>query len=251
MIYHIISSFLRKEEINLSEQKMLIQQLQSSGSYVQLIPKVDAYTKSDTLTNSTSQMFGINNGTPEQVLQYLGKYNQYWWKREINDSWTQNRTSKTGAIVSGLNVPSSSGHGFSWSTEVTYSGLVAEDASANLVGYTDTVIFRDDFSNDSYFAQNYILGKYICFATGGKGPIYYIPLNATLSYEGSLKNTAFISSSYEYITYIKQPRTFDTYIQSNNRNAYPDAGTQGSYYYTFLGIPLSNAVLLAKTEEYL
>lgn len=52
----------------MSINKVLMQQKQSDGSYNSIYPQVDAYTKSETLTSDTSQMFGLSNGTPEQVM---------------------------------------------------------------------------------------------------------------------------------------------------------------------------------------
>lgn len=150
----------------MSETKKIVIQQNNGTGYDKLYPQVDAYTKSETLTNNTSQMFRIDNGTPEQILQYLGKYSQYWWKREIKEYWQQNRQSKSGVIESGLNVPFGSGHGFSYSNEVTYNSGSTQ-YTAKLVNYTDTTIFQQDFSTETHFAQNYILGKYICFGTGG------------------------------------------------------------------------------------
>lgn len=58
-----------------------MQHLQEDGSYNQLYPKGDSYSKNETLTNNTSQMFRIDNGTPEDVFKWLRKYNQYWWEK--------------------------------------------------------------------------------------------------------------------------------------------------------------------------
>ena len=58
-----------------------MQHLQEDGSYNQLYPKSDSYSKNETLTNNTSQMFRIDNGTPEDVFKWLRKYNQHEWKR--------------------------------------------------------------------------------------------------------------------------------------------------------------------------
>ncbi len=76
-----------------------MQQLQNDGSYNSIYPQVDAYTKSETLTNDTSQMFRLNNGTPEQVMQYLGKYAQYWWKVIEPSHYNQIRTKSSGTWV--------------------------------------------------------------------------------------------------------------------------------------------------------
>ena len=84
---------------------------------------------------------------------------------------------------------------------------------------------------------------------GGAYKVYYIPANAALSYSGSLSNTTFSASSYEFISYTKITSQFDGYVQSNNRNAYPDSGEQDGYNYTYLGVPLSNAALLKISDK--
>lgn len=38
------------------------------------------------------------------------------------------------------------------------------------------------------------------------------------------------------------------FVQSSNRNAYPDSGVSGNYEYTYLGIPFDNAVTAPKIE---
>ena len=255
MIYHIISSFLRKEEINLSEQKIVISQQQEDGSYLDLFPKTDGYTKDETLTSETSQMFGIDNGTPEQILQYLGKYNQYWWRKEFDYIYTQIRESGSGDLNSNGFADDGRGVLYAYSNQVTYSGTTTEP-TAKLVdtaeaGYVSTLMGT---ASGSWPNNTNVLGKYFqlgMVSSTNRNPIFFIPQNAVLSTRGNSNNRYIRASSYEKITYTRQDRVFEGYVQSNNRNAYPDAGTQGSYYYTFLGVPLSNAVLLAKTGEYL
>ena len=70
-----------------------MQHLQENGSYNQLYPKVDSYSKNETLTNNTSQMFRIDNGTPEDVFKWLRKYNQHEWKKvETQNVWSEQLT---------------------------------------------------------------------------------------------------------------------------------------------------------------
>lgn len=67
-----------------------MQHLQEDGSYNQLYPKVDSYSKNETLTNNTSQMFRIDNGTPEDVFKWLRKYNQHEWKKiEVQNTFSE------------------------------------------------------------------------------------------------------------------------------------------------------------------
>lgn len=83
----------------------------------------------------------------------------------------------------------------------------------------------------------------------GAYKVYYIPVNATLSYSGSLSNTTFSASSYEFISYTKITNKFDCYVQSNDRTAFPDSGEQDGYNYTYLGVPLANAALLKISDK--
>ena len=47
-----------------------------------------AYTQQQILADSTKTLFGMGNyAVPDNVLAYLGKYNQHWWKRRV---WVDN-----------------------------------------------------------------------------------------------------------------------------------------------------------------
>ena len=73
----------------MSETKKIVIQQNNGTDYDKLYPQVDSYSKNETLTNNTSQMFRIDNGTPEDVFKWLRKYNQHEWKRS-NFSIQQN-----------------------------------------------------------------------------------------------------------------------------------------------------------------
>jgi hypothetical protein len=100
------------------------------------------------------------------------------------------------------------------------------------------------------------------------GTIYYVPGDATA---GKGANPSFNKSTIMYYTssnkdyvYINDsgsplgktvttkreqiPASDWQYIQSSNRNAYPDSGTQDGYEYEYLGVPLDNAVTAPKIE---
>ena len=59
---------------------------QSDGTYETLYPKVNAV--SSNISTEVSQQFGLENGSIDDVLKYLGKFNEYWWSEESNTaSW--------------------------------------------------------------------------------------------------------------------------------------------------------------------
>ena len=44
--------------------------------------QVGAFTKQETLTPETAALYGLSSSAiPDDVLSFLGKYNQHWWRR--------------------------------------------------------------------------------------------------------------------------------------------------------------------------
>lgn len=59
---------------------------QSDGTYEVLYPKINAV--SSNISTEVGQQFGLENGSIDDVLKYLGKFNEYWWSEESNtESW--------------------------------------------------------------------------------------------------------------------------------------------------------------------
>ncbi len=225
----------------MSINKVLMQQLQSNGSYNQIYPQVDAYSKSETLTNDTSQMFRLNNGTPEQVMQYLGKYAQYWWKKEILAHYDPVRVLGSGSIYT-TTIRSTNTVSVYYSASLNQNGqyFVLDGSSYVSVSYRGWVV-----------NQEILQGKYISFNFGDRlTQIFYLPSNVTLGWnELGGSKYSFDADSFETITTKYVDTQFFGYVQSNNRNAYPDSGEQDGYNYTYLGVPLSNAALLTISDK--
>lgn len=70
--------------------------------------------------------------------------------------------------------------------------------------------------------------------------------NATISASGGNYNIMAYTASQYYSTTTK-PAEWQ-YVQSKDRDAYPDSGEQDNYEYVYLGIPFDNAVEPAKVE---
>lgn len=54
-----------------------------SGGYETLYPKVNAV--SSNVSTEVSQQFGLENGSIDDVLKYLGKFNEYWWSEQDSE----------------------------------------------------------------------------------------------------------------------------------------------------------------------
>ena len=222
----------------MSINKVLMQQKQSDGSYNSIYPQVDAYTKSETLTSDTSQMFGLSNGTPEQVMQYLGKYAQYWWKVQILGHYEQVRTPGSGYWY-GI---SRNNNTFYYSDETGNNRT-----EASLISPKTSIFYGYEFDSTKHPE---LLGHYIRVLSSS---VVWVP--STTSFynganpSGSSPNTYLYINSFETITYKYIETQFVGYVQSNNRNAYPDSGEQDGYNYTYLGVPLSNAALLTISDK--
>lgn len=221
-----------------------MQHLQEDGSYNQLYPKVDSYSKSETLTNNTSQMFRIDNGTPEDVMQYLGKYAQYWWKKRKSAGETYLQSTEaysvtiwtTGSVT--LNI----------STDISFDTTTGTVTQIN--SYQLTLSNSDPNAAEMLMSQ--LIAKAPCYVSGCIGEpsvIMYLPSGAT---QGTSRHNATITTEYERASFnssrsptpmkyfgkkVATPVGEWEYIQSNERNAYPDTGSLDGHDYEFLRIP--------------
>lgn len=57
---------------------------QSDGTYEVLYPKVNAV--SSNISTEVGQQFGLENGSIDDVLKYLGKFNEYWYYKQGFDT---------------------------------------------------------------------------------------------------------------------------------------------------------------------
>lgn len=217
--------------------------------------------KASLLKDATAALFGLGTGAvPDDVLAELGKYKQYWWRRRAK-TVVEKRTNITGTIQ--VTRDSSPGRQFYYSktvsldpnggvslvSPVTLDGVASSTTSANALSeslkpYLDDVPY--------YISSDIVDGK-----------IYYVPTGSHIGYN-SVNPGYFTFGLYRYssktlymvlsdqsLSDIKVPAQLVKssvqisdwqYVQSSNRNAYPDSGTQDGYEYEYLGIPLDNAV---------
>ena len=201
----------------------------------------DAFTKAQTLSSTTAGLYGLGtNAVPDNVFAFLGKYNQYWWSRrtilpyEINFGPLEDQP----VILRG-------GASNSWS--VPYSAEI--EVRGNIATLKDQLTLS--VSYNGYETANQLKGKYFIVynASIDIKEIAYVPMDApdaTRSLTGGNYEVFIQGKKIESIT---PPITGDwEYVQSSDRNAYPDSGEQDGYEYQYLGIPFENAVGAPKIE---
>ena len=223
--------------------RVLITPENGAAAYYATMTRADNPTQEGTplnkatlLKDATAAAFGLPaSAVPDDVLAFLGKYNQYWWRRRINTvGWTV-KTSEQSVNSVWVSYNDAGGN-IEYSSEIDISdgGVVSlkNPSSAS-------------FNKNRYSDLNVVKGKYwTCDTTSLEDAgILYTPSNAPNAKLRSYSDYDAIEMQYGKVTseYTGSIGEWE-YLQSPDRNAHPDSGISESYEYQFLGIPLSNAV---------
>lgn len=199
--------------------------------------------KASLLKDTTAALFGLGTGAvPDDVLVYLGKYAEYWWKRYA----------VTPATYTLIPPPDTSSNywlfiyrsnSIEWSTEVS----VSSDGVVSLVNPTTTT--ADSIrTNPTSWRGRFVKGIFKIGSTTASNQDLVVHFTSQLS--GASLNDSYVTfNATAYETVKGVPATvsdvFD-YVRSVNRNAYPDDGIQGGYKYQYIGVPFDNAVTAPK-----
>lgn len=210
--------------------------------------------KATLLKDATAALFGYSNSAvPDDILAYLGKYNQYWWKRRANSSHWAVKLGVLSPYSLGRTINQYDDLTFNCSTEVSVdsSGTVSQAGtlttiSADYASYSNLAALRGLYFKPQYggFGFDYNSKTYIAVDTS---KIYYVPPSANYVRTGNNPYYMGIDAQLVGSEWIDGIGDWE-YIQSSERNAYPDSGTQDGYEYQFLGRPLDNAVTAPKIE---
>ena len=203
---------------------IIIKQKQEA-EYQELLPK--SSSSSTKVSIDVSDSFQIPDGSIDDILFYIGKYNQYWWKKEDASFSTQQK-----------------------------SGLEAHEV------FTDdfaTIYYRDELSLDEHgnltaspiksysgkreevikYRNNNLIRKYCSF---DKVQYWW---KATNFYSSYTSNLYIKGMRYELKNIILSN---PIYLQSTNENEYL-SGFNNHSFFTKLGIPLKNTPFSSKTEK--
>lgn len=199
----------------------------------------DPLNKATLLKDATAALFGLStDAVPDDVLAYVGKYAQHWWKR---------RTPAKEIYQASESVPSINYVAVGWQTSlnVSYSdsySLNQNTGEISLVSPTTEILETNSQTASALNIINTKLyGKY--FNTSKSSVIYKIDKQLVVGditletdwYVLSGRGLTLTSSK----TYI--PAGEWEYLQSSDRSEYPDSGEQDGYEYQYLGVPFENA----------
>ena len=158
----------------------------------------------------------VGTETVNQVLGLLGDYNLHWWRRRRFSS------SISVSLDGNQNQAFGSGLRLEYSTEL----YIKEDNSIDLKPPVSTVYTGSSLA--------VLRGKY------WKNP--YEP--SRLWFSDSNATTTDNFSIYAHLVTASIAKTYGDweYLQSHDRDTYPDSGESDGYEYQYLGIPFDNAV---------
>lgn len=208
--------------------------------------------KDSLLKDTTAALFGLGaDAVPDDVLAFLGKYNQHWWKRVTNGVYIEAEGSTITTIFSDR---------YNTNTHsIKYSDSVVVDSNTGNVSLSEPIktISISVYGGNSGIvdsAWDNIKGKYFIPHINGADADYiaFLNSNAEISYkfDGSGTYNALLNvpsgECYKVVSKISKGETF--YVYSEDRNKYPDYGEQNGYFYTYIGVPFENAVTAPAIE---
>lgn len=181
------------------------------------------------LKDETAQKYGLGtDAVPDDVFSFLGRYNQYWWRRTAQETgYAMNISGEQAVVLCRVETPGS----VSYSDEINFNN---ETGTISLVSpQTATVTYVG--TTDSGIA--FLRGKY--FSTAGK--FYYASPTANYYVDQYQPNSPYGIYAGEVIAEEVNTGEVD-YVYSADRNAYPDSGESGGYEYQYIGVPFENAI---------
>lgn len=221
--------------------------------------------KASLLKDQTAALFGLDDlAVPDDVLAFLGKYNTHWWSVLHGEAYTEYQEKRT-ANDTLFQMNGYTRHTLQYSTSVSVDPSTGE---VSMVDPQDYVLNGATGDRDSFSAQLASLVAmapiYLSGMFDDNEAIYYLPVGSTYGYGTSGANSTIRYSWVDEVlvarlnddatipsfkvssqlVYIEAGET--TYVNSTDRDAYPDGETVDSLTYTYLGIPLQNAVTAPK-----
>lgn len=239
-----------KDRIPVNPGRVLITPEDGSAAFYATITRADNPTeegtklnKANLLKDATAALFEYGNGAvPDNIFEFLGKYNLHWWKRRpVGQHVEEKRTVTTGQTI----VSSKSSKDATYT--IKYADAVFIDPDTLAVSLVNPVSLAVSFNNqDSTFPS--LLGKYATNFSSGTSVIYYIPTNAKYTCYTDPYETVFQAGIYTVSGQTVADIGSWEYLRSSDESAYPDSGESGGYEYQYLGVPFDNAVNGAKIE---
>ena len=238
-------------------QRYRLTKVTGTDDIYDLIPAPGEITEEGTLINkgtllsddTAAKFFEslVGTETVDQVLGLLGNYNLHWWKRRTVQTLYRMLTSTLDYTSGGQTYNMFSAGGYYASCIIYCADNVIFDPVTGAIALESPVSYTVPYDGSSNFLNTFA-GKYISNSVSGSR-IWKIAEDAR---HNQYQEVNFYGWNY-YPAYDLSAQSYQDYgaweyLQSPNRDAYPDSGVSDGYEYQYLGKPLDNAVTASKSE---
>ncbi len=249
----------------------------------QLDKKVDQYyERKEVFDDESKALFGLGSAAvPNDAFKFLGKHNQHWWSvlhSQAGTGFEEERTEITNDDVPYIWVVGEyeTSRAISYAKEIKVNQADGTITLVNPKSLTINIATEADMAA-SIAAITALFPVYITGLYSNPDSIYYLPSASTVSDATDWYDTdATIRAYWEYNSDDGYTRHFylnvedrvpenkrsclvtsrvyniaqgaTTYVQSLERNAYPDYAVTDGKVYRYLGIPFDNAVPAASVN---
>lgn len=259
-----------KDRVPVNPGRVLVTPENGSAAYYATIKRADNPTQEGTplnknslLKDATAAMYGLgSDAVPDDVLAFLGRYNCHWWSVLHGEAHSEVQEVLT-PITSAIQLT------YEWgNATIKYSKEISINSSTLAVSLVnpETLTFDNERKTEVAAALAQLISMAPVYITGSvltnyADTIFYIPAGATNGTSNA--RTIYYSTGDDgYVTWLSATASVPasivggkiviiqagetTYVNSNDRNAYPDSGTVDGMTYKYLGIPFDNAVTAPK-----
>lgn len=192
-------------------------------------------------STATKELYGLTeSNTVDDIFQWIGKYNQHWWRRNKKQFNYGVENITTYDVI------------FHYSTyEFTYSKEIEIDDTGVPTLKNPSTMYCE---NSSYYASKIAELSPIYFKINNK--MYYLPEGSnggpsrdyTVWWYSSSPDIRLSdeANTLAQLVYTYETKGEDEYIYSSDESAYPKTGILDNYEYVYLGVPYTNVISSSK-----
>lgn len=224
--------------------------------------------KATLLKDATAALFGLGAAAvPDDVHNWVGQYATHWWSVLHGKAGTGYKEART-------NIAANTAVTGAAAITISLSKTLTIDQSTGAVALASPTTISFPRYPTTYAAIEPYLSQlvaqapvYIQGLLDDRTGVYYLPAGSTYSgtstgsaitvyarpdaddyYTVALNGGAKVSAQKITSQLYNIPAGATTYVNSTDRNAYPDNATEGNLTYRYLGIPFDNAVKASRIE---
>lgn len=195
------------------------------------------YNQTEILTEEVKAQFGFGaDALPNDVFSYLAKFNLHCWTKESSKEQWVMKTAEETTVARIADVRDDT----DWET-FYYGDSVTMNASGKL-SLVNEKTGKVRYIGIYEYEPSTIKGKYI---TLDHSVFYYVSEGYILGtyFDNNRHVRHYTFDAHARVVYSeKQTSGVGEHVSSANRSAYPDNADQGTFHYTYLGVPLLNAL---------